>query len=92
MSVTVARFKKEFPEFEDISFNLCDQRIRLAEKLVSSAVFGEIADRMVMLKAADYMSRSPLGEKARLEPVKTIYGQEFSEIARQMSMGVGRVS
>jgi hypothetical protein len=90
MSATLAEFKIAFPEFALIGDTLIQSRLTMAGTWVSSVMFADMYDYAVMLKAADLLAASPLGEQARMT-IKggrsTIYGEQFEALKRASTGG-----
>jgi len=93
MSVSVQRFKKEFPEFKKTSDTIVEQKLASALGRISPTIWGTQADAGQMILTAHLLSISPSGEMARLKPEnrKTLYKIEFDSMVREITMGAGRV-
>jgi hypothetical protein len=93
MAVSVSRFKQAYPDFENTSNSLVSQKLTAALGRINTEVWGDQADQGQMALAAHLLSISPQGEQARLkmENRGTMYGKEWRQMIKEVTMGAGRV-
>lgn len=93
MSVTYADFIDAFPEFSEEGIDRVQARLDQAALEVPSGAWGDLADRGVMLRAADALSTGPSGSTARVKgQQKTTYRLELERYERIAACGLGRVA
>lgn len=94
MTVSVDRFRKAFPEFNETSAILVQQKLDAAELRIARGTWGDLADQGVMYLAASLLSSAPEGQLARLqkEDMYNTYQIEWDRMKREVTIGVGRVS
>jgi len=94
MTVSVAYFKINYPEFRETKDSLVQAKINSATKRIAAPTWGDRANDGVMLLTAHLLSLSPSGEHARLkkEDDMTIYSAELQRMRRAVTMGVDRVT
>lgn len=94
MSVSVARFRQDFPDFKETSDELVRKKLAAASLRIASRIWGTLTDQGIMYLAAHLLSISPEGEQSRLKAKNrmTTYGSEWKRMKREVTFGVGRVS
>lgn len=93
MTVTIQRFLLAFPEFSDTRRSLINQKMIAASERIAADTWGELADQGQMYLMAHLLSVSPEGEQARLKKENrgTVYGIEYENLRRAVTVGLGRV-
>ena len=89
MALSSAEFLGAFPEFAEAPSPLVDAKLAEAERFVSRAVFGAVADDAVGNYAAHLIATNPLGERAKLiaKDGSTPYLRTFERLRRAYRLG-----
>lgn len=92
MTVTARKFRAEFPDFQNTDETVIDRALRDAYLLYDATVWGNKYDLIVSWEAADQLSYSGMGEKARLkkDPSETVYRKRIDSLTNQVTIGRGR--
>lgn len=92
MAVTAESFKARYPEFENASDDLVEETLARAVQLCPSAVWDDLADQGVEVKAAQLLALSPNARSMKLSSNdgSTVYDKEWETLRRIVSAG-GRV-
>lgn len=91
MALTVEQFVAIHPEFADIVANhpvMVSTALADAAAATDATVCGTETDRVVRLKAADELARSPFGQQARLvdDEGRTPYEKSLSSLTERLGL------
>jgi hypothetical protein len=94
MPVSIHKFLLNHPEFSATSAPLVERKLAAADRRVNAAVWGSLVDDGIMLMAAHLLAIAPEGEKSRMvkDDQKDVYLTEYRAMARNVTMGQGRLS
>jgi hypothetical protein len=83
-TLSLARFRAEFPEFEDASDALAQAKLDEAHRAFDEALFGARYLDAVRYKAATLIASSPFGKSMRLAKGEgaTVYAEPLETILR----------
>jgi len=89
VSVTLAKFRVDFPEFANTADAIIEARIAMAIRQVNSTIYGGKTDDAIEWLTADMVACGPLGEQARLskDSKTTIYREQYEAIKQQVAYG-----
>ena len=89
MAVTVRQFKTKFPEFRQVDDVLVQRVLDEAANRTNRPLFGINADAALQYMAADLLTLSPEGQKARVLNTDKLspYREEWRRLARAYSIG-----
>lgn len=87
-SLSVARFKAAFPEFENATDALVQAKIDDAEGRLNERVFGTLWTQAVMYQTAHLLAASPFGRKMRLtDGATSIYEGDLKLLRKMVTSG-----
>jgi hypothetical protein len=89
--MSLVRFLKRFPEFDDkgIEHSLIEMAIAEAQSEMNKKYWGELFDEGSHFLAAHKLAISPMGENCRLDgnQEKTIYQLEYERLCKKAFIG-----
>ena len=90
--VSYRAFLIDFPEFEKVDRLLIERKLLSAQRVTPES-WGDHRRDGIMLQAAHLISKSPLGQAARLdlEDVETTYEQERHDLEKMLFLGMSKV-
>lgn len=90
--VSYRAFLIDFPEFEKVDRLLIERKLISAEK-VTPSTWSKHRREGIMLQAAHLISKTPLGEAARLdiEEAETTYEQDRHDLEKVIFLGLCKV-
>lgn len=92
MAVTFSDFVQAYPEFSEAGEPMVQNRLDEAARETPAGIWGDHADKAIMLRAADSIATGPGGANANIEPDKqTSYRVELERLMYMVTSGVGRV-